>query len=79
MLVLSRKLGESVRIADDVVIKLVQIRPGRVRLGIEAPEHIRIAREETVPPSSVEPPDCVRDEFPHGEGLDVVVGSGVAC
>jgi carbon storage regulator len=46
MLVLARKLGESIRIGDDVRITVIQIRSGRVRLGIEAPGHVRIHRSE---------------------------------
>lgn len=46
MLVLSRKKNESIVIADDVVITIVEIRGDKVRLGIEAPNHIRIHRQE---------------------------------
>lgn len=46
MLVLSRKTGESVSIGDTIKIKIVEIKGGLVRLGIEAPADIRILREE---------------------------------
>lgn len=46
MLVLSRKLDEAIRVGDDVRITVVEIRAGRVRLGIEAPRHIRVRRDE---------------------------------
>jgi len=46
MLVLSRKLGQRFIIADDIVVTVTQIEPGRVRLGIEAPPNIRVVREE---------------------------------
>lgn len=46
MLVLARKLGESIRIGENVRITVIQIRSGRVRLGIEAPAHVRIHRSE---------------------------------
>ncbi|MGQ0633234.1 MAG: carbon storage regulator [Planctomycetaceae bacterium] len=46
MLVLARKLSESILVGDDVRITVVQVRPGRVRLGIEAPPHVRIRRQE---------------------------------
>src|SRR5690348_1181995 len=49
MLVLARKLHESIRVGDEVRIIIVEIRPGRVRLGIEAPPHVRIRREENYP------------------------------
>lgn len=46
MLVLSRKTGEEIRIGDDVVIQVVRIQGNRVRIGIKAPGHIPIARQE---------------------------------
>ena len=46
MLVLSRKLNESIKIGVDVVIKVVEIKGGVVRLGIEAPTSIRVLRSE---------------------------------
>ncbi len=46
MLVLTRKTGESIAIGNDVTIKVVEIRGGQVRIGIEAPTGLRIYREE---------------------------------
>lgn len=46
MLVLSRKPGEKLLIGDDVVITVVRIGPNQVRLGIDAPSHLNILREE---------------------------------
>ncbi|MCP3031427.1 carbon storage regulator CsrA [Halobacillus sp. A1] len=46
MLVLNRKSGESVRIGDDIEVKVVSIEGGQVKLGIEAPKHIEIHRQE---------------------------------
>lgn len=47
MLVLERKLQEKIMLGDGLItIKLVSVEGGRVRLGIEAPKHIRIDREE---------------------------------
>jgi carbon storage regulator len=46
MLVLSRKLGESVQVGDGIVIRIVEVRRSRVRIGIEAPPSVRIQREE---------------------------------
>jgi carbon storage regulator CsrA len=47
MLVLTRKIGEKIRIPDrDVLIKVVEIRGNRVRIGINAPETIAILRGE---------------------------------
>lgn len=46
MLVLSRMTNEAIRINDDVRIVVVEVRGGYVRLGIEAPNDVRINREE---------------------------------
>jgi carbon storage regulator len=46
MLVLSRKLNERIVIDGGIVITIVKIEGGQVRVGIEAPEHIKICREE---------------------------------
>jgi len=46
MLVLTRKLGETIIIGDDIVIKVVDIHGKQIRLGIEAPSEITIFRGE---------------------------------
>ena len=46
MLILSRKRSESIRIGDDVIITVVEVRGDRVRLGIGAPREIPVHREE---------------------------------
>lgn len=46
MLVLSRKKGESIQIGNDVIITVVRFGRSRVRVGIEAPEELKILRRE---------------------------------
>lgn len=46
MLVLTRKLGESIAIDDNIKITVVQIKGKQVRLGIDAPKDTKIHREE---------------------------------
>lgn len=46
MLVLTRKLGESIRIGDDVLVRVVDVQAGAVRIAIEAPREIPVHREE---------------------------------
>ena len=44
MLVLSRKIGESIKLADDIEITVLALDNTRVRLGIRAPRHIDVRR-----------------------------------
>ncbi len=46
MLVLSRQRDESIIIGDDIEITIVDIRGGKVRIGINAPKNITIHRKE---------------------------------
>ena len=50
MLVLQRKLYQSVRIGHDITITVVRTGPGSVHLGIEAPKTVAIARTELLQP-----------------------------
>ncbi len=46
MLSLARRLGERIRIGEDIVLVVREIRGKHVKIGIEAPPHIRVLREE---------------------------------
>lgn len=46
MLVLTRKVGERIRIGDEIVIKVVDVDKGKIRIGIDAPENVSILRME---------------------------------
>jgi carbon storage regulator len=46
MLVLSRKQGESIVIDGGIRLTVIEVRGSVVRLGIEAPKHIRVLRNE---------------------------------
>src|SRR5579885_2925129 len=48
MLVLSRKIGEKVVIGGNITVTLVEIAGNRVRLGISAPQDVRVLRAELV-------------------------------
>jgi carbon storage regulator len=52
MLVLSRKLGEKIRIGEDIIVTVVDIDRGKIRLGIEAPNEVPILRQELLPTDS---------------------------
>jgi len=46
MLVLTRRLGEEIVIEGDIIITVVEIKGGRVRLGITAPPSVSVDRRE---------------------------------
>ena len=46
MLVLSRRQNERIHLGDSIVITVVRVSGDKVRLGIEAPQGVRILREE---------------------------------
>lgn len=46
MLVLTRKKMETIRIGEDITIQVMQTGRGRVKLGIQAPAHLRVLRGE---------------------------------
>lgn len=49
MLVLSRKQTQTIQIGKDIRVTILQIKGNSVRVGIEAPEQIRILRDELAP------------------------------
>lgn len=46
MLILSRRLNESIVISDEIVVTVLEVRGDQVRLGIRAPRHVTVHREE---------------------------------
>ncbi len=62
MLVLTRKLNQRIEIGGGIVVKLVEIRGDKVRLGITAPPGVTILREEVA--------DRVRRGVPMQEAID---------
>lgn len=46
MLVLTRRIGESLVIGDEVVIRVLDVKGDVVRIGVDAPRHVQIHRQE---------------------------------
>ncbi len=46
MLVLTREVGETFSIGDDITVQILGITGNQVRLGIDAPQHVKIHRAE---------------------------------
>jgi carbon storage regulator len=63
MLVLSRKVGDTITIGDNIVVSINRISGNRVTVGIEAPLHVRVSRSELFVPDTL-PPNVPSDQFP---------------
>jgi carbon storage regulator len=46
VLVLTRRVGDSIVIGDDIVVTVLEVRSDQVRIGIEAPREVSVHREE---------------------------------
>ena len=46
MLILSRRVGESIVIGQDIVIKVLDVQGQKVQLGVEAPKEVKVLRPE---------------------------------
>lgn len=58
MLVLSRKPNEVIKIGDNIVIQVIDIRGDKVRFGISAPRDTPIVRDDAIRTEPA-PPACV--------------------
>ena len=59
MLVLSRKTHEKIVIGSDIQITVVSVSANRVKIGIQAPDYVRVLRSELLPPGRDDPPEIV--------------------
>ncbi|MDA1213497.1 MAG: carbon storage regulator [Planctomycetota bacterium] len=64
MLVLTRKCSELIQIGDDIVIKVIKTGRNTVKIGIEAPRSVRVARGEVLFSREVEVHDTAEKETP---------------
>ena len=46
MLILTRRVGETLKIGDDIEVTVLGLRGGQVRMGINAPKDVPVHREE---------------------------------
>ena len=76
MLVLTRKAAETIQIGDHIVIKVIKTGSGSVKIGIDAPDEVRVIRGELLEAATGGTPDASpttnwvyggvqSDQFPH--------------
>lgn len=46
MLILNRRIGETIMVGDDVSVTVVGVNGGQVRIGVEAPKSVEVHRDE---------------------------------
>ena len=75
MLVLTRKLGESIAIDDHIKVVVVQIKGKQVRLGIQAPKETKIHREEVYSAIQDQNKEAVKAPLAMGQVSKILKGS----
>jgi carbon storage regulator len=46
MLILSRKLNEKIKIGEDITITVIELHGDQVKIGVDAPKHVKVFRQE---------------------------------
>jgi len=70
MLVLARKLDESIVIGDNITVKVISVEKGVVKLGIDAPSDISIVRNELI--EDVKDSNIAASKKPNTQDLNVL-------
>lgn len=66
MLIVTRRIGQAVRIGDDIFVTVLGVQGNQIRLGLGAPRDVKILREELVA-NSDEDDDVTELRQPEGD------------
>ena len=72
MLVLARKTDEKIIIANQIAVQVVRISRENVKLGIDAPSHIKVQRDEIHADIARENPAEVKPQIPSKDTLEAL-------
>lgn len=72
MLSLARRPGQKIRIGEDIILVIREVRGRQVKIGIEAPPHVRVLREEIYEEMSAENRTAAQGEAPSADTLKLL-------
>ena len=81
MLILTRRVGETVMIGEDVSVTVLRVKGNQVRLGVNAPKNVSVQREEIFERMKLESGDVVvhADDRAEGGGAPLGMAAGTVA
>ena len=64
MLILTRRVGEALKLGEDITVTVLGVRGNQVRIGIDAPKSVAIQREEIYSTAVTDRTPEIVDELP---------------
>ena len=64
MLILTRRVGEAMKLGEDITVTVLGIRGNQVRIGIDAPKSVSIQREEIYGTTETDRTRKIAEELP---------------
>ncbi len=67
MLILTRRVGEALKLGEDITVTVLGVRGNQVRIGIDAPKSVAIQREEIYSTAVTDRTPEIRDELSNSQ------------